>query len=623
MKRWGSYARGGLSLAGATLALSAAPALADVPISVSSYPTPTSAADPQGMVLGPDGALWFTEEAANQIGRITQSGSFTEYPITATPGSKPIAIVDGSGGVLWFTQNGTGEIAQITTGGVISDETSVAAGTEDLAYIPSGDLWVTAGRDIDEVSAAAPSAVVNSCTAQSADPQDIVDGSNGELWFTEPGNKYVGEFPPNCSAITTYPLPSASTSFSGIVSGPDGNLWVGQTTPSAIVNRLTTGGAFSSFGLPSGSEANPAVIGDGPDGQLWMAGGGDLTSVTTTGAFNTFGGLLPGADDFASIVAGPSGSDQLWLTDATSSTIYRVTLGTPTIGASLLPAASVGLDSAAVSGTLSVPSGDLSQGVTYQFDYGTTTAYGSSTSASSTTASAAGTQVSATLSGLLPFTTYHYKLVASGCSPSTCSASTGDQSFTTGVTLTPVFDQSVVIAGISGKILVKLKGTHKFVRVSSPELIPLGAEINARHGTVLIDSATQAGTQAVASGQFAGGLFYVQQPPGAPTTVIDLASSFAACRAKAHHTRHASMARARKKSVSHKVVNQVFGNAHGQYTTQGHYAAAADEGTSWQVADRCDGTYVAVSVGQVNVTNLVTQATFALSAGQHYLAAAR
>ena len=49
----------------------------------------------------------------------------------------------------------------------------------------------------------------------------------------------------------------------------------------------------------------------------------------------------------------------------------------------------------------------------------------------------------------------------------------------------------------------------------------------------------------------------------------------------------------------HKVVNQVFGTPHGQFTTRGHYATAADEGTGWRTSDRCDGTQIAVTAGKV------------------------
>ena len=45
------------------------------------YPVPTSESAPTDIVAGPDGALWFTEQRAKKIGRITTSGQFTEYQL--------------------------------------------------------------------------------------------------------------------------------------------------------------------------------------------------------------------------------------------------------------------------------------------------------------------------------------------------------------------------------------------------------------------------------------------------------------------------------------------------------------------------------------------------------------
>jgi hypothetical protein len=140
---------------------------------------------------------------------------------------------------------------------------------------------------------------------------------------------------------------------------------------------------------------------------------------------------------------------------------------------------------------------------------------------------------------------------------------------------------------------------------------------------VLIQSATGPGE--LASGLFSGGLFTVTQRPGTTVTVLTLASAFKACVAKplAHAAAAEALKKPKKPKKSKKVVNQVFGNAHGQFSTRGHYATAADEGTKWHTADRCDGTLIAVTVGRVTVTDRVRHRTFVLTAGHHYLAGAR
>ena len=56
---------------------------------VTSYTVPTSSSQPWGITAGPDGALWFTENNANEVGRLTTGGAFTEYPIPLKAGKIP------------------------------------------------------------------------------------------------------------------------------------------------------------------------------------------------------------------------------------------------------------------------------------------------------------------------------------------------------------------------------------------------------------------------------------------------------------------------------------------------------------------------------------------------------
>src|SRR3954453_10306467 len=65
---------------------------------------------------------------------------------------------------------------------------------------------------------------------------------------------------------------------------------------------------------------------------------------------------------------------------------------------------------------------------TYHFEYGTTTAYGTSTPTTDAGAGTADVPATATLTGLAPGTTYHYRLVATNAGGTTPGA---DMTFTT------------------------------------------------------------------------------------------------------------------------------------------------------------------------------------------------
>ena len=107
---------------------------------------PTRFADPGRIVTGPDGNLWFTEYAyevrdmpgvqqgGNKIGRITTSGSITEFPVP-TPFARADGITAGPDGAVYFTEspgnNAYGAIGRAQAAGLhastISGEPHVAS----------------------------------------------------------------------------------------------------------------------------------------------------------------------------------------------------------------------------------------------------------------------------------------------------------------------------------------------------------------------------------------------------------------------------------------------------------------------------------------------------------------
>jgi virginiamycin B lyase len=100
--------------------------------------------EPGGLTLGPDGALWFTNQRDNTIGRITIAGTVTDY---TGPGIDQVrgSMVVGPDRALWFTNwTRSGSIGRITTSGIVTNYTDptinfpygIIAGAD-------GALWFT------------------------------------------------------------------------------------------------------------------------------------------------------------------------------------------------------------------------------------------------------------------------------------------------------------------------------------------------------------------------------------------------------------------------------------------------------------------------------------------------
>ena len=83
---------------------------------ITEFPIPTSGSMPHSIVNGPDGNLWFTELQGNNIGRITTGGTITEFPVP-TASSQPLGITSGPDHLhnLWFVEHNTNIIGRIST----------------------------------------------------------------------------------------------------------------------------------------------------------------------------------------------------------------------------------------------------------------------------------------------------------------------------------------------------------------------------------------------------------------------------------------------------------------------------------------------------------------------------
>ena len=71
----------------------------------------SAAAAPELIARGPDGAMWFTEVEANQIGRITTAGTVTEIS-AGLANSQPVGIASGPDGNMWVALSFSNQIAR-------------------------------------------------------------------------------------------------------------------------------------------------------------------------------------------------------------------------------------------------------------------------------------------------------------------------------------------------------------------------------------------------------------------------------------------------------------------------------------------------------------------------------
>jgi hypothetical protein len=190
----------------------------------------------------------------------------------------------------------------------------------------------------------------------------------------------------------------------------------------------------------------------------------------------------------------------------------------------------------------------------------------------------------------------------------------------------PVFARAVDVGVVRGTVTIGVPSSAgsasgapassarrvRFVRLRGSRQIPVGSFLNTSRGTVRLSSATSTG--ALQSGDFSGGIFQVRQArSNRGLTDLNLSgSSFRGCSARG----------SRAVASSSRVVRRVRGRARGRFRTRGRYSAATVRGTTWTVADRCDGTLTSVTSGVVVVRDLRKRRNVIVRAHRSYLARA-
>ncbi len=288
---------------------------------------------PLNVTVGPDKNLWFTELTGEKIGRVTTSGTISEFALSGLQGAT--GIVAGPDGNIWFTDQLTGKIEHVNTTGGQLKKFSLPAGSypQGITVGPDGNFWFVDQKQngvfaIGKISPAGN--ITEFATKINAGPiqpfaangyAQIVAGPDGNLWFVNPqlgnlGTFLVGRIT-TAGTITTFSL---ADSPQGICAGADGNLWVVE---SAHVAKITTGGAETEYALSRGGGFSG--ITPGPDGNVWFTElGHDVGYVTPTGVVTEFAPrTFLSIYYMYGIVAGPDGA--LWLTGSVTGNLGRLT----------------------------------------------------------------------------------------------------------------------------------------------------------------------------------------------------------------------------------------------------------------------------------------------------------
>jgi virginiamycin B lyase len=195
-------------------------------IITNTYPTTVA---PTAITTGPYGQLWFAGQ--NGVGSVSTTGTVNEYP---DGGIGATSIATGSDGALWFAECAASQIGRVTLSGSIT-EFPVPSGQsfpKHLVAGPDGALWFVDSRGgLQRITTAGTFSTVSALPGSTQDP--IAFSPDGTLWFEDQGSGNVENIGTDGALLTSYQL-YPSGIISDIHFGPDGSLWLANTITNSI-----------------------------------------------------------------------------------------------------------------------------------------------------------------------------------------------------------------------------------------------------------------------------------------------------------------------------------------------------------------------------------------------------
>ena len=163
-----------------------------------------------GMVVGPDGNLWFTSPFSGLNGgvsKITKAGaSLTTYNFSDTSANPQYIASDGTN--LWVTLYGVQKVAKVTTGGTITTYMTTTANPYRIIYhAAAGKLFIASSGGVIPVT---PGTGAMGTTITGSGAGFMCAGPDGNLWTGLAAGTVLRKVDlSNANAVTNYTTPSA------------------------------------------------------------------------------------------------------------------------------------------------------------------------------------------------------------------------------------------------------------------------------------------------------------------------------------------------------------------------------------------------------------------------------
>jgi virginiamycin B lyase len=237
-----------------------------IKVSMKAWQASTPGARPHDPLATKDGALWYTGQMANALGRVDpKTGKVKEYPLK-TLHSGPHGLDDDKDGNIWYTGNTGSLIGKLNpkTGEVTEYKMPDPAAKDPhtLIFDKAGILWFTVqnsnmiGR-LDPKSGAIK--LLTPPTAKSR-PYGMALDSKGTLFVVQFGTNRIASVNPKTLAIREYVLPDPASRPRRITITRDDKIWYADYSRGYLGRLDAATGQVKEWQSPSGPKSAPYGI---------------------------------------------------------------------------------------------------------------------------------------------------------------------------------------------------------------------------------------------------------------------------------------------------------------------------------------------------------------------------
>jgi len=271
----------GLTLGVVFASRGASPAteVGELKVTIREWDVPTKGAHPHDPAVGTDGALWFTEQMANKLGRLDpHTGSFKEFPLKLED-SGPHGLVADRDGNIWFTGNFKGYIGKLDPKTGVTTEFKIPGPKgEDphtAVFDSHGMLWFTlqVANMVGRLDPDKGKIDLKHVPTTDSHPYGIAINSKGVPIFCEFATNKMAKIDPGTMEITEYALPVGARPRRMAIDAND-RVYFTDFSEGHLGRLDMATGAVKMWASPGGAKSAPYGIAITPDGLVWYSESG-------------------------------------------------------------------------------------------------------------------------------------------------------------------------------------------------------------------------------------------------------------------------------------------------------------------------------------------------------------